>query len=83
MNSSTWTDSDTANAKEVWKEFQKAHDITDRLGQTVGIDPITRRVWFGKDAREAVHAARADGINNVLLCIRVGKDYYVRKGGRR
>jgi hypothetical protein len=83
MNRSGWTDSDTANAKEVWKEFQESHDISDRLGQTVGIDPITRRVWFGKNAREAVYTARADGINNVLLCIRVGKDYYVRKGGRR
>jgi len=70
-------------ALEIWKEYQANHDVSDRLGQAVGIDRITRRVWFGKNAKEVVEAARADGVDNVLLCIRVGKSYYAKKGSCR
>jgi len=83
MNATPQIPPDATQALEIWKEYQAHHDVSDHLGQIVGIDRITRRVWFGNNARAVVDAAAADGINNVLLCIRVGKDYYARKGFRR
>ena len=80
---STWTEADTQKALAFWREYQEKHDVSDRIGQAVGIDPVGKRVWFGANASEVARAARADGVESRLLAIRVGRDYYVRKGGRR
>ena len=40
MKHSNWTEADSRNAKRIWAEYQKQHDITERIGQTAGIDPI-------------------------------------------
>ena len=39
MKHSNWTEADSRNAKRIWAEYQKQHDITERIGQTAGIDP--------------------------------------------
>ena len=47
MNPANWTEADSRNAKRIWAEYQKQHDITERIGQTAGIDPKSGRIWFG------------------------------------
>ena len=80
---STWTEADTQKAMEFWRQYQEQHDVSDRFGQTVGLDPTGGRVWFGANASDVAAAARAEGFHTRLLAIRVGRDYYLRKGGRR
>ena len=74
---------DTARAREIWAEYQRQHDVSDRMGQTVGIDPISGRIWFGRKALDIARQMRAEGIDRPFYCVRVGLDFYGRKGGRR
>ena len=37
---------DLERAKQIWAEYQKQHDVSDRVGQTAGIDPVRGRVWI-------------------------------------
>src|SRR5207247_11367020 len=84
MTTSTWTEADTKRAKEIGEDYQKKHDVSDRRGQTVGIDPLNGRLWFGKSAKDILLRIEAEeGRVPLLYVVRVGYDYYVRKGGRR
>ena len=64
-------------------KYQRQHDVSPMLGQTAGIDPASRRVWFGESATDIWQQMEAAGIEAPLYYVRVGSDYYVRKGGRR
>jgi len=83
MTASTWTDSDTAKAQQVWLEYQKHHDLSACLGKTAGIDPNTGRVWIGESSQDVLAQRDADGIDSLLLFERIGSSTYYRKGGRR
>ena len=83
MKHSNWTEADSRNAKRIWAEYQKQHDITERIGQTAGIDPKSERIWFGDSAIEIVEHRRAEGLTSPLFFERVGFKTYFRKGGRR
>ena len=82
MSSSTWTDADTARALQIWADYQQQHDVSDRIGQAVGIDPASGRVWFGESALDIRRQMDAEGIDAPLYLLRVGFDYYLRKGPR-
>lgn len=77
------TSSDAAEARRIWAEYQKIHDVSARRGETVGIDPTSGRMWFGDSALSVVGQMREEGTDVPLYFIRIGYDYYVRKGGRR
>jgi hypothetical protein len=83
MAVSNWTEADTARALQIWADYQKQHAVLDKKGLTAGIDPATGKVWFGESSVEVVQRMQADGIDNPLYFIRVGFDYYLRKGGHR
>lgn len=83
MSASNSTAVDSATAREIWAQYQRQHDVSDRQGQAVGIEPVSGRVWFGRKALEIARQMRADGIDRPFYCVRVGSDYYGRKGGRR
>ena len=83
MHTSSWTTADSERAIEIWRDYQLTHDVSSLRGRTVGIDPISGRVWFGDSATDVVAQMSAEGFENPPLCLRVGYDYYVRKGGRR
>ena len=83
MKHSNWTEADSLNAKRIWVEYQKQHDITERIGQTAGIDPKSGRIWFGTSAIEIVECRRAEGLTSPLFFERVGFKTYFQKGGRR
>ena len=52
MSETNWSPAETERALQLWAEYQQQHDLTARLGQTAGIDPVSGRVWFGKSAKE-------------------------------
>ena len=83
MSSSTWTDADTARALQIWADYQQQHDVSDRIGQAVGIDPVSGRVWFGESALAIRRQMDSEGIDAPLYLLRVGFDYYLRKGRQR
>ena len=68
MSSSNSTAVDSAKAREIWAEYQRQHDVSDRQGQAVGIDPVSGRVWFGRKALDIARQMRADGIDRPFYC---------------
>jgi hypothetical protein len=83
MAVNTWTERDTERAQQVWAAYQRQHDISDRLGQTAGIDPVSGQIWFGASAKDIVAQMEAEGRVMPLYFVRVGTDYYRRKGHYR
>ncbi len=83
MPATRLTEADVARAKEVWAEYQRQHDVSSRKGQAVGIDPFSGRIWFGESGVDIWRQLDEAGLDIPLYLIRVGYDYYQRKGGRR
>ena len=83
MSDTNWSPAQKERALQLWAEYQQQNDLTARLGQTAGIDPVSGRVWFGKSAKDIWLQQDAEGIDAPCYYVRVGKDYYLRKGGRR
>ncbi len=78
-----WTEADSHKAKHIWAKYQKSHNIAHLIGQTVGIDPKTERIWFGDSALEIVQQRLAEGLTSPLFFERVGYTSYLRKGVHR
>jgi hypothetical protein len=83
MTASTWTESDTAKAEQIWLDYQKQHDLSTCIGKTAGIDPNTGGVWIGESIQDVLSQRNADGIDSLLFFERIGSTTYYRKGGRR
>ena len=83
MVSHHWTDTMTKQAQQLWAVYQQQHDISTRLGQTAGIDPVSGRVWFGESAKTIAAQMQAEGKSVPLYFVRVGSEHYLRKGHRR
>ena len=83
MSISNWSEADTARALELWAEYQRQNDLSDCMGQTAGVDPASGRIWFGESAKDIWRQMEAEGVDTPLYYVRVGCDYYVRKGGHR
>ena len=81
--SSPWKETDSLKAKQIWAAYQQQHDLSDRIGQTVGIDPASGRIWFGESIQDVVFQRDAEGLDTPLFFERVGSETYFRKGGRR
>jgi hypothetical protein len=77
------TDAQIQQARDLWAEYQRQHDLSDRRGQAAGIDPISGGIWFGESGIDIRRQLDAQGIEPPLYLVRVGKDYYWRKGPRR
>jgi hypothetical protein len=83
MPVNTWTERDTERAQQCWVEYQRQHDVSERIGQTAGVDPVSGRVWFGTSAKEIVAEMEAEGVTAPLYFVRVGAGHYLRKGRYR
>lgn len=81
--SAAWTEQDSADAKRVWADYQAAHDLSDRIGETAGVDPRSGGVWIGDSIEDVVAQREAEGLDSPLYFFRIGYDYYYPKGGRR
>lgn len=82
MSVSNWTEADSNRAQQIWSEYQQQHDLSERVGQTVGIEPSTGRIRFGESIQDVVAQRDADGSDAPLFFMRVGSSTYYRKGGR-
>ena len=80
---SDWTEADSRKAKQIWEAYQKQHNISERTGQTVGIDPKSNRIWFGDSIQAVVQQRDGEDLDSPLFFQRVGDDTYFRKGGHR
>jgi hypothetical protein len=83
MSLGSWGAAESAKAKQIWGLYQQQHDLSDRLGQTVGIDPVNGRIWFGGSIRDIVVQRDAEGLDSPLFFARVGSATYFRKGNHR
>lgn len=77
-----WEESDSTKAKQIWLDYQRQHDLADRIGQTVGIDPRSGRIWFGSSVRDIVAQRDAEGLRSPLYFERVGSEAYLHEGSR-
>lgn len=82
MNTANWTVADTQRALRVWEQYQQNHDVSERHGQAVGIDPVSERIWFGESLADIANQKETAKVDAPLLFLRVGRDYYQRKGSR-
>lgn len=83
MQQKNWNEADTLKARALWAEYLKHNDLSSRIGQTVGIDPQSGRIWFGESIRDIVMQRKAEGLFNPLFFERVGSLTYYRKGSHR
>jgi hypothetical protein len=72
---------DAEKALEFWREYENSHDLSDRIGQAVGIDPDEREVHFGRSAAEIAKRLIGEGRFRPLFFIRVGYPTYAKKVG--
>jgi hypothetical protein len=78
-----WKPGYTERAQEVWAEYQRTHDVADQKGRAAGVDPVSGRVWIGDDAEDIHAQLQTEKLDIPLYFVRIGYDYYYRKGGRR
>ena len=83
MSVSHWTEAESTRAREIWHDYQQHHDLSEKCGQTVGIDPTSSQIWFGDSIQDVVAQRDADGSEAPLYFVRVGASTYYRKGGHR
>ena len=83
MKHPEWTEADSRKCKQIWADYQEQHDITERIGQTAGIDPKSGQIWFGDSIQEIVQQRQVEGLTSPLFFERVGYEAYFWKGGRR
>ena len=82
MKHPEWTEADSDKSRQIWKDYQKQHDLSDQIGHTAGIDPRTGRIWFGESIRDVVEKRDVEGVSSPLFFERIGSQTYVFKGGR-
>ena len=83
MSPDTLNETDIQNAEDVWERYQQSHDLSDELGRTAGIDPISGEVWIADSIAAIVTQRRHAGQDTPLVFKRIGSATYYRKGGRR
>ncbi len=83
MKHSDWTEADSRKSKQIWETYQEQYDLSEHVGQTVGIDPKSNRIWFGDSIQEIVQQRDREGLDSPLFFQRVGDDTYFRKGSHQ
>jgi hypothetical protein len=78
----TLTEADVAEAKRIWEQYQREHDVVHLLGQAAGIDPKTGEVWIGDDIVDLVFRRKADSLTSPLFFVRIGAATFYVKGWR-
>lgn len=73
---------DVERAEQIWAEYQRTHDLSADKDRVAAVEPVSGRVWIADSGIDLVHLKEAEGISEPVYLIRVGYDYYVRKGRR-
>jgi hypothetical protein len=82
MRLSNWSKADPKRAQQIWSEYQQHHDVSEKRGQTAGIDPVTGYIWFGDSVQDVIAQRDAAANTTPLFFVRVGSAAFYRKGGR-
>ncbi len=80
MTVSNWTAADSNRAQEIWSDYQRHHDLSEKAGQTAGIDPASGQIWFGESIQDVIVQRDASSNDALLFFVRVGSATYYRKG---
>lgn len=83
MTASSWTEADSNRAQQIWSDYQQQHDLSEKMGQTAGIEPVSGCIWLGGSIQDVIAQRDADGCAAPLFFMRVGSATYYRKGGHR
>jgi hypothetical protein len=75
-----WTVEDRRRARQIWEQYQQQHDLTERKGETAGIDPRSGEVWLGRSIIEISNQRREVGSVGALFFERIGYPAHTRKG---
>src|SRR5881409_2950829 len=62
MPATKLTEADVARAEQIWADYQRDHDVSDRIGRAAGIDPFTGRIWFGESIADIWSCLKACGV---------------------
>ena len=79
MTASNWTEADSSRAQQIWSEYEEHHDVSEKVGQTAGIEPQSGRIWFGDSIQDVIAQRHADGSAAPLFFVRVGSATYYRR----
>ena len=82
MATATWKPEYTTRAQQIWENYQRQHDLSDRQGKVVAIDPQSERVWIGNSGVDVAQQMQAEGVDAPVYLIRVGSDHFLQKGRR-
>ena len=80
MSTETWKPEYTERARELWRAYQRQHDLSGLRGQVAAVDPESGRVWIGESATDALDRMNADGVDTPVWFVRMGFDHYVTRG---
>ncbi len=83
MTVSNWTAADSSRAQQIWSEYRQRNDVSDKEGQTAGIEPVSGSIWFGDSIQDVIAQRDAAGNEAPLFFVRIGSEAYYRKGGHR
>src|ERR1700683_5282168 len=74
MTGSNWTEADSNRAKQIWSDYEHHYALSEKAGQTAGIDPASGRIWFGESIQDVI--AQRDAASSeaplVLRACRLG-----------
>jgi putative addiction module component (TIGR02574 family) len=83
MTVSNWTQADSDRAQEIWSDYEQLHDLSEKGGQTAGIDPASGRIWIGQSIQDVIAQRDADGSESPLFFVRIGSATYYWKGAHK
>jgi len=83
MRRFNWNKAESTRAQKIWAKYVERHDLSNRIGQTAGIDPQSGRLWFGESIRDIVLQRNVEGFSSPLFFERIGSQTYFRKGSHQ
>ena len=82
MLATAWKPEYTAKALQIWDAYQQQHDLSKLNGKVAAIEPHSERIWIGNSGVDVAAQMQSEGIETPVYLIRIGSNYYIRKGRR-
>ncbi len=83
MTEPAWKPDYTERADRFWAEYQKTLGVTDRMGQALGVDPLTGKIWFGTSILDMMDQHKTMQQVSPLFYLRAGRRSCDRVGSCR
>lgn len=82
MTAAPWKSEYTVRAQQIWEDYQRQHDLSNKRGKVAAIDPQSARIWIGDSGVDVAQQMQAEGVDVPVYLVRVGSDHFLRKGRR-